>query len=88
MKVEACNVYFPTHRTGNLLDINVSTISEILGFEPNVDDDPNKVVNSWAFIVGDEKCAVWDWKGSEQHGMFSTYGPSEIFEKLFGMNYL
>ena len=88
MKVEAYDGHIGSHRTGSLLDINVATISEVLGFEPNYDDDPDKVVNSWAFTVDDEKCAIWDYKGSHEHGTFSTYGPSEIFEKLFGTNYL
>jgi len=88
MKVEEYNGFIGSHRTGSLYDINVSTINRILGFEPNQDDDPDKVVNSWGFIVDGEKCAVWDYKGSHEFGQFSTYGPNEVFEKLFGTNYV
>lgn len=75
------------HQTGTLYDINVSTISNILGFEPNVEDDPMKVKNSWGFKVDGKLCGIWDYKGSEKYGQFSTFGPDEVFEKLFGSNY-
>jgi len=75
------------HRTGTLYDINVETINRILGFEPNVVDDPDKVVNSWGFEVHGIPCAIWDYKGSHLHGQFSTFGPHRIFDKLFGSNY-
>jgi len=74
-------------RTGTLYDIDVETINRILGFEPNVVDDPDKVVNSWAFDVDGERCAIWDFKGSHLHGQFSTYGSHDVFDKLFGTNY-
>lgn len=88
MKVEQYDGWFSSHRTGTLYDINVSTINSILGFEPNSDDDPDKVVNSWKFTVDGEHCAIWDYKGSHKFGEFSTFGTSDIFEKLFGTNYL
>lgn len=75
------------HRTGTLYDINVETINKILGFEPNIEDDPDKVVNSWGFEVDGERCAIWDYKGSHLHGQFSTYGSHDVFDKLFGTNY-
>lgn len=76
------------HRTGTLYDINVKTISNILGFEPNVQDDPDKVVNSWGFEVDGVHCAIWDYKGSHNFGSFSTFGPNEIFEKIFPAHYV
>jgi hypothetical protein len=76
-----------SHRTGTLYDINVATIIEILGFAPNVQDDPDKVVNSWAFMVDGKKLAVWDYKGSHLSGQFSTYGDHEVMAELFGSNY-
>jgi hypothetical protein len=75
------------NRTGTLYDINVSTINRILGFEPNVQDDPDKVVNSWGFSYKDEICGIWDYKGSHEFGQFSTFGPDWVFEELFGTNY-
>ena len=74
-------------RTGTLYDINVRVITEILGFGPNVQDDPNKVVNSWGFKIGDEEFGIWDYKGSQEYGQFSTYGNSAVLEKLFGVHY-
>lgn len=74
-------------RTGTLYDINVKTITEILGFGPNVEDDPNKVVNSWGFEIDGQEFGVWDYKGSHEHGQFSTYGDSTVLEKLFGVHY-
>ena len=76
------------HRTGTLDDINAKTISEILGFEPNVQDDPDKVVNSWGFEVDGVFCGIWDYKGSHKYGSFSTFGPNEVFEKLFPAHYV
>ena len=87
MKIEPCTEWFSTHRTGTLLDIKVSTINDILGFEPNVEDDVDKVVNSWRFTADGEQCGIWDYKGSHAYGQFSTFGPDEVFEKLFGTNY-
>ena len=75
-------------RTGTLEDINVATINEILGFEPNVADDPHKVVHSWGFEVDGVHCAIWDYKGSHFFGSFSVYGPAEIFQKLFPAHYV
>lgn len=88
MKVEEYDGFIASNRTGNLYDINVSTINRILGFEPNQDDDPDKVENSWGFVVDGVKCAIWDWKGSQNYGQFSTFGPDDVFIKLFGTNYL
>jgi hypothetical protein len=87
MKVEEYDGWFSSHRTGTLYDINVETINRILGFEANSDDDPDKVVNSWRFMADEEQCAIWDYKGSHEYGQFSTFGPNEVFEKLFGTNY-
>lgn len=77
-----------TSKTGVLLDISANKISNILGFDPNVDDDPNKVVNSWGFTYDGIKCAIWDYKGSQFFGQFSTFGPRIVFDKLFGDHYV
>ncbi len=74
-------------RTGTLYDINVRVITEILGFGPNVQDDPNKVVSSWGFKIGDEEFGIWDFKGSHLYGQYSTYGNPVVLEKLFGVHY-
>lgn len=76
------------HRTGVLRDVTVDQINEALGFEPNVDDDPYKVVNSWAAETAEGvRFAIWDYKGSHKFGQFSTFGPDWIFEELFPKNY-
>ena len=67
------------HKTGELNDITVEQINEILGFAPNVDDDPDKVKHSWGFKVDGVHCAIWDYKGWR----WITYGPKEVFDKRF-----
>jgi hypothetical protein len=74
--------------TGKLYDINVATITEVLGFEPNIEDDPNKVVNSWGFEIDGEQFGIWDYKGSHNFGQFSTYGDSSVLAKLFPAHYV
>jgi len=76
-----------THKTGQLNSMTVARINEILGFTPNVDDDPFKVKYSWQFLVDGELCAVWDWKGSHSFGQFSTYGPCSKLIEVFGNSY-
>ncbi len=76
-----------THRTGTLRDITVAEINEKLGFTPNIEDDPYKVVNSWQFRAGGNVCAVWDYKGSHKYGSFSTYGDATTLRKIFGKHY-
>lgn len=74
-------------RTGTLNNINIEKINVILGFEPNVEDDPDKVNHSWGFKAKGKNCGIWDYKGSEKYHQFSTYGPDEIFTELFGDHY-
>ena len=57
----------------------VKEINKILGFEPNVQDDPDKVKYSWGFKVDGQPCGIWDYKGSR----WSTYGPKIVFSILF-----
>ena len=54
-------------------------INKILGFEPNVEDDPDKVVNAWGFKANGKHCAIWDYCGVK----WSTCGPEAIFKQLF-----
>lgn len=67
--------------------MTVKKISIILGFPPNIEDDPYKVKYSWGFKADGKRCGIWDYKGSEKWGEFSTYGPDEVFKTLFGDNY-
>ena len=75
-------------KTGALYDITVNAITEVLGFGPNIDDDPTKVVNSWGFEIDGKRFGIWDYKGSHHCGQFSTYGDSEILSKLFPAHYI
>jgi len=76
-----------SYRTGVLIDITVDEIAEALGFKANCIDDPDKVVNSWGFTIGDEYFGVWDYKGSHLLGCFSTFGDSAVLRELFGEHY-
>ena len=75
-------------RTGTLQNITVKEINEILGFKPNVEDDPSKVVNSWGFTADGAECGIWDYKGSHKYKQFSTDGPAAVFKELFGDKYI
>ncbi len=72
-----------TYRTGVLKNLNKEQLVKAIGFEPNVQDDPDKVVNSWAFMIDDKPCAVWDYKGSHMIGIWSIYDPHKVIDKLF-----
>lgn len=74
-------------RTGTLSNITVDEINTVLGFTPNVDDDPDKVVNSWGFTVDGHECGIWDYKGSHEWNEFSTGGPDYVFRTLFPNSY-
>lgn len=74
-------------RTGCLINTTVKEINVILGFTPNVDDDPDKVKHSWGFKADGEMCGIWDYKGSNKWGQFSTFGPPKVFTTLFGNKY-
>ena len=72
------------YRTGTLENYSADEIAKILGFEANCKDDPSKVVYSWGFKADGVHCGIWDYYGSHTLASFSTYGPKEVFEQLFG----
>jgi len=83
-----------THKEGELRHISARDITDLLGFAPNVKDDPWKVKHSWAFKVrpkGSDKqpvlVAIWDYKGSHRHNQFSTYGPHDLLGEMFFGHY-
>ena len=74
------------HKTGSLpSDLNELYITECLGFEPNISDDPDKVTASWCANVVDQETGqqyvigVWDYKGVR----WSTFGNQYILERIF-----
>ena len=87
MKIEPTQLS-GSHRTGTLTKYTKEQIESILGFAPNVEDDPDKVVNSWAFTIDGYKCAIWDYKGSHHYDIWSVYDPHNVLEQLFTMEQL
>jgi hypothetical protein len=72
-----------SYRTGTLSKYTKRQIIDILGFEPNIADDEEKVVNSWAFMVDGSECAIWDYKGSHHYNIWSIYDPHNVLCNLF-----
>jgi hypothetical protein len=76
-------------RQGIVTNITEQEIEQIFGFASNVDDDPWKVVHSWAVDVDDTYTVhVWDYKGSHMFGQFSVCGDPVILEMIFGDRYV
>ena len=78
-----------SHKTGSWSStLTVDEISEILGFEPNIEDDPDKVEFSWGAVVLDEDTgeesiiAIWDYHGVR----WSTYGDRDVLDKLLSQS--
>jgi hypothetical protein len=68
-------------RTGVLpRRLSVNDIKKVLGFGPNVEDDPDKIKYSWAFTVDGTRCGIWDYKGVR----WSVYDPENVLPGLFG----
>jgi hypothetical protein len=76
------------YRTGGLRNLRPGGIVRVLGFAPNVEDDTEKVSHSWGFTVDGERCGIWSYKGSERAERWSTYGPRNHFEALFGAEHV
>jgi len=73
-----------SYKQGSLINLSVSEISVALGFNPNIDDDTDKVTASWGFLADITPCGIWDYYGSGAVGRFSYFGPREVFVSLFG----
>lgn len=71
------------HKHGTLSNVSYDEIVKVLGFEPNVDDDPYKVKYSWGFTIDGEPAGIWDWKGSHVFNSWSVYNPKvfDLFKK-------
>lgn len=74
------------YRTGTLTATSYEQICQVLGFPPNVEDDPDKVKYSWGFSVDGVECAIWDYYSSYKQNVWSLYGPKDVLKKLFGNN--
>jgi hypothetical protein len=93
-EISPCDNIDGTHKQGELRNITAWEIVDLLGFKPNIKDDPTKVVHSWAFKVrpvGSDNqpvlVAIWDYKGSHKAEIFSTYGPDGLLEPMFFGHY-
>ena len=77
-------------RTGSLVGLTKRGIVRVLGFEPNTNDDEDKVVSSWEFLVDGKPCAIWDFKGSHTLNppRWSTYDPNKVLDKIFDNRYM
>ena len=80
------NDHILSSKTGSLPSgVTVEQINDALGFEPNYEDDPDKVEFSWGADVYDTvtgestEIAIWDYKGSR----WSTYGDPDVLGRLF-----
>ena len=87
---------FGSSRQGIVTNITAQEIESIFGFGPNVDDDPFKVVHSWAVDVSEVPgmftddswtIHVWSFKASHLWGQFSVCGDPVILEMIFGERY-
>lgn len=77
IKPTKLSMYF---KTGELPSfISPLHISAVLGFEPRQCDD-GKATMEWVFTAGAYECAIWDYYDNR----WSTHGPQEIFDELFG----
>ena len=81
--IEPTRIWFSSHRTGGLERLHVDDITKILGFAPNVEDDPDKVTFSWRCYVDGSPFAVWDYKGSHHAKRWSVYDPEHKVMDVF-----
>src|SRR5210317_74689 len=82
------------YRTGKIQGLTLGDIQDKLGFAPNVADAAGKVTASWGFVLNPTAegkgavCGIWDYKGSGRLKQWSTYGPREVFQAIFGDAYV
>lgn len=88
MKVKKSDAYRTgTYCTGKLVGLTASQISKVIGFEPDTNfSDPKTTIN-WGFLANGQYCSIWNWKGSNEWGQWSVFGPSAVFEQLFQDNF-
>ena len=77
--------FIQSYKTGQLSSsLSKEDIDRILGFEGNQEESGDgKSTVVWDFRVDGVDCSIWDYKGSR----WSTFGPSSIFQELFGDQY-
>lgn len=82
MKIKPTKKFIASHCQGTI-HATKARIIKVLGFKPNVEDDPDKVVSSWGFTIDGEDAAIWDYKGSQKYNTYSYFNPkvAELFKK-------
>lgn len=83
VRIMPTTTWFSTYRTGGLEGLTAADIVRALNFEPNVEDDADKVVNSWRCYVDGSPFAVWDYKGSHFDNRWSVYDPDHKATEIF-----
>lgn len=78
MNIQPCDI--TGHKTGWLsAHLTVEQITDVLGFPPNIADDPDKVTASWGFTVDGIHCGIWDYNDER----WSVYDPHNVLPALF-----
>ena len=72
-------------RQGQLVGFRRNRITAVLGFVPNVEDDPVKIGQAWGFEADGMPGAIWQYKGSPD---WSYHGPEGLFVRLFGRRHV
>jgi hypothetical protein len=75
----------PAHSSAkcHIYGLSSKQITQILGFKPNVFEDPTKVRFAWGFLYKGQHYGVWDYRGSWRDKCYSFSGPRTVAEELF-----
>lgn len=74
-----------TCRQGTLRGQTPKKITETLGVRDVGCPTRSKTTNEWYFSVGGFHCGIWNYKGSDEIGEFSYFGPREVMIAIFGV---
>ena len=77
-----------SHKTATIFGLSADQVAALIGFPPNVKDDPYKVSHSWGFTADGKPFGVWSWKGSEKRNEFSACGSVGILAEIFGAQHV
>ena len=87
MKILKRNTFVSTHRQGRIVGITAQDITDALGVESVGPSGDDKCKDIWDFNVKFNgkvyPCGIWDYKGSQEEGIYSYYGDYEIMEEIF-----
>ncbi len=87
LSIEPASGFNPTYRQFTLHNLTPDMITSRLGFSCNVQDDASKVRYSWAFLVNERFCALWDYNNSCDRQEWNAFGSPADFALAFkGVN--